>query len=131
MKKKLLGTTLLSVSLLSINLFAGTQTKCTGGFCMVDLSTISPKSKEQKPKINKISKEGYKTVMVDNIATIVFSHEKYVMTADELGEHDLEQMKMLNNLNMPALNEESSVIGCEDNLKAVKVAGVENTYECA
>ena len=129
MKKKLLGTTLLSVSLLSINLFAGTQTKCTGGFCMVDLSTISPKSKEQKPKINKISKEGYKTVMVDNIATIVFSNEKYVMTQGEVAEYDLEKMQEKNSLS-PTVDSSIPDYACEDNLKLVKVVGIDNTYEC-
>jgi len=127
MKRKFLTTTLVSMSLLSLNLFAGTE-KCTGNFCMVDLSKNAPSAKRQEVKKDIYE---YETVMLNNIETIVFSPEKYIMTGNELGEYDLEQMKMLNNLSIPVLTDESLVIGCEDNLKAVKVAGVANTYECA
>ena len=123
MKRKLLTTTLLS-----LNLSAAAQMKCTGDYCLVDLSSnASPKVKEQE-----IKKEDYKTVMIDNIETIVFSTEKYVMNENEIFEYDLEQMKKIN-LTAPSLNSnglEESEAFCEDNFKPIKVAGIANTYEC-
>jgi hypothetical protein len=131
MKRKFLTTTLLSMSLLSLNVFAGTKTKCTGGFCMVDLSSVSPKIEKQQSNKNTINKDGYKIVMLDNIETIVFSKEKYIMTDHELGEYELENI--LHELVTPSLNKDhlpGSEYYCEDNLKAVKVLGIANTYEC-
>jgi hypothetical protein len=128
MKRNFLTTTLLSISLLSLNLATAGNMKCTGGVCMVDLSKnfSSIKKKEIKKDIYE-----YKTVLVDNMETIIFPHSKYVMTEDELAEYDLEQMQK--SLLAPALGVEtlpSSEYFCEDNLKAVEVVGEEDTYEC-
>lgn len=127
MKRKFL-IILLSVSSLSFNLFATGQMKCTGKYCIVDISKISP---DQNKKNLKKDSQGYTTVIIDNMQTIVFSDEKYVMTQIEIAEYDLEHMQK--NLLLPSLNSEdlpNSDYLCEDNLKPVPVAGVENTYEC-
>ena len=133
MNRKLLTTTLLSISLLSLNLAASGTMNCTGGVCMVDLSTITPKAKKIVVKQKVTSINEYETLMIDNIETIVFSHSKYVMTEDEVGEYDLNQMKILGTLTTSSLTSEGLTISdefCEDELKAVAVVGVANTYEC-
>ena len=137
MKRKLLTTTVVSMSLLSLNLFAAGQMKCTGGVCIVDLSKNSPsvkkteiKTQETKKQEIKKDTDAYKTVLVDNIETITLPHSKYIMTQDEVAEYDLGQMQK--NLLTPALNPDLPLSEhlCADNAKPVKVAGVENTYEC-
>ena len=131
MNRKLLTTTLLSISILSLNLSAGTQMKCSNGVCMVDLSTITPKAKITVVEKKTVSINDYRTVIIDNIETIVLSPLKYVMSQDEIAEYDLEQMQK--NLLIPSLSSEGLALSndfCEDNLKAVAVVGVENTYEC-
>jgi hypothetical protein len=142
MAKRLLTTTLLSMTLLSLNLSAGSKMKCNGSYCVVDLSNISVKNqavKTQKvdPKklvVNEVPmlNESYNILLIDNIETIVFAHEKYIMTEDERGEYELK--KDLERLMIPVLSEEglpSSEHFCEENLKPVKVAGLPNTFECA
>jgi hypothetical protein len=132
MKRKLLTTTLLSMSLLSLNLFATGQMKCTGGYCIVDLSKNSPSVKKQKVKKVFMLNESYTTVLIDNIQTIVFSKEKYIMTDYEIGEYELENV--LGELIIPSLDKNhlpDSDYYCEDNLKPIQVVGIENTYECA
>ena len=125
MKRNFLTTTLVSMSLLSLNLSAAGGMECKNGFCMVKIQKPSSIKKQE------IKKEtaGYKTVVVDKIETIIFDHSKYIMTEVEVAEYDLEKMQQLNNLSIPVL-EENVVIGCEDNLKPVKVAGIANTYKC-
>lgn len=128
MNRKLLTTTLLSMSLLSLNLAAAGKMNCTGGVCMVDLSNIFPTVKKQE-----IIEEEYKIVLVDNIETIILAPSKYIMTEDEIGEYDLSQMKILGELTASSLDSEGLAISdafCEDDLKAVAVVGVSNTYEC-
>ncbi|CAA6813003.1 MAG: Unknown protein [uncultured Sulfurovum sp.] len=130
MKRKLLTTTLLAMSLLSLNLSAGNKMKCTGTHCIVDVSDLSPKStKVESQKISN-KKESYSTVILDNIETIVFA--QYVMTNDEIAEYDLKEMQK--NLLIPTVNSEglpSSDYLCEDNLKPVFVKEMKNTYKCA
>ena len=131
MKRKLLTTTLLSMTLLSLNLSAAGKMKCTGNYCMVDISKTSPKVKTETLKKDIKKLEGYETLLIDNIQTIVFAEEKYIMTENEIAEYDLIQMQK--NLLLPSLNSEnlpSSDFLCENNLKPVQVLGVENTYEC-
>ena len=128
MKRKLLTTTLLSMSLLSLNLAAAGKMNCTGSYCVVDLSKKSSKKIEIKKDV---IEEGYKTVLIDNVETIILPHSKYVMTQDEVAEYDLEEMQKY--LLLPSLNSENMPTSdylCEDNFKPVLVAGVENTYEC-
>jgi len=129
MKRKLLTTTLLSMGLLSFNLSAGNQMKCNGKFCMIDLS----ENNDLDAKVRKIvEEEPYVTLILDNIETIVFVDEKYIMTEDEIGEYELE--KGLKDLVNPVLTEDGLPIPkffCEDNLKPVQVEGKENTFECA
>ena len=139
MKRKFLITTLVSMSLLSLNLFAGSH-NCSGGFCMVDLSKNSPSTKKQELKIeNNTIKEDivkkdsneYKTILVDNIETIVLPHSKYIITDLEVTEYDLLQMQDI--LVAPALDSDNlptSDYFCDDNLKVVEVLGMEDTYEC-
>ena len=126
MQKKLLTTTLLSISLLSLNLSAGTGTdkssSCAGGFCMAKLPPIVKKEKKSSfPKV----------IMVDNIETIILPPSAYISSEDEIAEYEFEEMQK--NLLIPSLNSEdmpSSDYFCEDDLKPVIIAGVENTYEC-
>jgi len=127
MNIKLLTTTFVSVSLLSLNLFASGQMKCNGDFCMVEIQKPSPKIEKIEVK-NDI--HAYETILVNNIETIVFPHSKFVMTEDEVAEYDLDQMQK--SLTIPVLNLDLPLSDflCEDNLKPIQVAGVENTYEC-
>ncbi len=134
MNKKFLTTTLLSISLLSLNLSAGSAMKCGNGFCIVDISDLGPNKKETKVKEEIVVKkpivtESYKTVLLDNIETIVFT--KYVMSENEVAEYDFEEMQK--NLLVPVLNSEdlpTSNYLCEDDLKPIKVAGIDNAYQC-
>ena len=128
MQKKLLTTTLLSMSLLSLNLAVAGN--CTGSYCVVDLSKPSSKKVEIKKDI---IEEESKTVLIDNIETIILAPSKYVMTEDEVGEYELNQMKILGALTTSSLTSEGLTISdefCEDNLTPVLVVGTENTYEC-
>ena len=126
MQKKLLTTTLLSMSLLSLNLSAGTgidkSSRCAGGVCMAKLP----------PMVKKEKKSSYpKVVIVDNIETIILPPSAYISSEDEIAEYEFEEMQK--NLLIPSLNSEdmpSSDYFCEDDLKPVIIAGVENTYEC-
>jgi hypothetical protein len=132
MKRKLLTTTLLSMSLLSLNLSAAGQMKCTGGFCIVDLSKNSPSVKKQAVKKEATLSQGYTTVVIDNIETIVFSKERYIMTDNEIGEYELENI--LHEVAKPSLDRNTlpdSDYYCEVDLKPIQVVGIENTYECA
>lgn len=128
MKSKLLTSTLLSMVVLSLNLSAQNKMKCTGKYCIVDISDV--KKKPESSKV--IEKEPYTTVIIDNIETIVFADEKYKMTDDELAEYELQNS--LYELTNPVLTEDGLPIPeqfCEDNLTPVKVVGVANTFECA
>jgi len=138
MNVKFLTTTLVSMSLLSLNLFASGQMSCTGGFCMVKIQKPSPKIHKIAITEVKDNIGAYETiavvdkeVIIDNIDTIVPSHSKFVMTENEVAEYELDQMQ--ENLTNPVLNSDlpSSDFLCEDNLKPIKVAGAENTYECS
>jgi len=125
MQKKLL-TTLLSMSLLSLNLSAGTgidkSSSCAGGVCMVKLPPIVKKEKKSSyPKV----------VILDNIETIILPHSAYISSEDEIAEYEFEEMQK--KLLIPSLNSEnmpSSDYFCEDDLKPVLIAGVENIYVC-
>jgi len=131
MNIKLLTTTFVSVSLLSLNLFASGQMKCNGDFCMVEIQKPSPKVKViEKIEVRNDILE-YETILVNNIETIIFPHSKFVMTEDEVAEYDLDQMQ--ENLTIPSLNSDLPLSDflCEENLKPILVAGIENTYECA
>lgn len=135
MRRKILTTALLSMTLLSLNLSAGSKMKCNGGFCIVDLSANGSKAhkvKSQQPQIKRVAfkkvplvNPAYNTVLIDNIETIVFSEERYIMTEAEIGKYESEK---------PAISDEGLPVSkhfCEDDLKPVKVAGIANTFECA
>ena len=147
MNIKFLTTTLVSMSLLSMNLFASGTMKCNGNFCMVKIEKPSPKvdplEKIEVPEIkynteenrsvifDNIETEGYNIVLIDNIETIIFPHSDYVMTEDEIAEYELNQMqKSLTTLTLNSDLPLSDFL-CEDDLKPIKVAGIENTYECS
>jgi len=131
MNIKFLTTTLVSMSLLSMNLFASGAMKCTGDYCMVKIEKPSFKI----PKIERVEIKGdiveYQTIIVNNIETILLPHSKFVMSEDEIAEYDLKQMQK--SLTTPTLNSDLPLSDflCEDNLKPIKVAGIENTYECS
>jgi len=76
--------------------------------------------------------ERYSTIILDNIETIVFDKEHYIMTDDEVGEYELEY-NGIQDLTKSVLSEDdlpNSEYYCEDDLKPVKVQGLQNTYEC-
>jgi len=127
MNIKLLTTTFVSVSLLSLNLFASGQMKCNGDFCMVKIQKPSPKIEKIDVKNNMLE---YETILVNNIETIIFPHSKFVMTENEVAEYDLNLMQ--ESLTIPVLNADLPLSDflCEDNLEPIQVAGIENTYEC-
>lgn len=142
MRRKILTTTLLSMTLLSLNLSAGSQMKCNGNVCIVNLSDNASVKQNVKGKQFKVKKlvvkkvplidNSYNTIVIDNIETIVFSQERYIMTEDEINEYEL--ANNLDELLKPSLTEDGLPISkhfCEDNLKPVKVAGIANTFECA
>lgn len=132
MKTNFLTTTILAISILSLNSSFAGELKCTGGYCIVDLSKDSPIVKKKEVKKEIIVNEGYSTILIDNIETIVFTKEKYVMTNDEIDEYALDSI--LHDLVVSSLDRThlpDSDYYCEDNLKPVEVVGVENTYECA
>jgi len=131
MNQKLLLAGLLSISLLPLNLTAQTQVKCTGTNCFVDISGLSAKKTEVKSEVQMIE-DRYSTIVLDDIETIVFQKEHYIMTDDEVGEYELE-FNGIENLTNSVLSEEdlpNSEYYCEDDLKPVKVQGLQNTYEC-
>lgn len=127
MKRKLLTTTLVSMSLLTFNLSAGT--KCTGKYCIVDLHDLAPSHKKVvTPKRSK-SKENYHTVILDNIETIIFT--EYKMSKDEVAEYDLEHMSDdISTSDLKKENLPTSEYFCEDNLKPILLKNLPNTYAC-
>jgi len=142
MNAKLFTATFVSMSLLSLNLFASGQMECTGGFCMVKIQKpLHKMHKIKKVEVKSDTKvyetivvdnsEAYEEIIVDNIDTIVPSHSKFVMSENEVAEYELNQMQ--ENLTAPVLNADlpNSDFLCEDHLKPIRVAGVENTYECS
>jgi hypothetical protein len=133
MNQKLLYTALLSISLLPLNLTAQNQMKCTGSNCFVDISGLSKKQDLRVKSEAEMIEDRYSTIILDNIETIVFAKEHYIMTDDEVGEYQLAHQG-LEDLTMPVLSAEglpNSEYYCEDNLKPIKVEGLKNTYECA
>ncbi len=127
-KRKFLISTILVTTLLSLNLSAAGKIKCTDTYCIVNLSKNAKKDtqKEIQEEI-----EGYKTIIIDNIETIVFDASKYKITQEELVENELEEMQK--NLLLPSLDSSDLPLSdflCEDDLEPVLVAGVDNTYEC-
>jgi len=131
MSQKLFYTALLSISLLPLNLTAQDQVKCIGNKCFVDISGFSAKKAEVKPK-KQVLEDRYSTIILDDIETIVFAKEHYVMTDAEAGEYQLESYG-IEDLTTPALSGEglpNSEYYCEDDLKPVKVKGLPNTYKC-
>ena len=93
MKIKTLTTTILSLSLLTSTILAGTVDCPT---CVVDFSTLSKKEVKTEP-IRMFSEktlvEATKVVMMDGIETISLPHEKFVMTQNEIAEYDLQHMQ--------------------------------------
>lgn len=132
MHQKLLYTALLSISLLPLNLTAQNQVKCTGDNCFVDISGLSKAKETQAQSKTQIPEDRYSTIILDEIETIVFNREHYVMTDDEVGEYQLKH-KGIEDLTNPVLSGDglpNSEYYCEDDLKPIKVEGLFNTYEC-
>lgn len=123
------------MSLLSLNLSAAGKMKCTGTHCFVDISGLSKKKTVKKPEIKSkkpVIEERYSTIILDDIETIVFEKEYYIMTDDEVGEYELEHHG-IQELTTPVLSVDelpNSDYYCEDDLKPVKVEGLNNTYKC-
>lgn len=132
MNQKLLCTALLSISLLPLNLTAQSQVKCTGANCFVDISGLSKKQDVRVKSEAEMIEDKYSTIILDDIETIVFAKEYYIMTDDEAGEYQLAHQG-IEDLTTPVLSDENlpnSEYYCEDDLKPVKVEGLFNTYEC-
>jgi len=131
MKKRVITTTVIAMSLLSLNLSAAGKMKCTGKYCVVDLSELASPKKNKEIKKSDAPEERYSTQIIDNVETIVFNDAAYIMTEDEKIEYKLKTS--LEELTTPSLNKgdlPDSEFFCEENQKPVKVAGLENTYRC-
>ena len=130
MKKRVITTTVIAMSLLSLNLSAAGKMKCTGKYCVVDLSELASPKKNKEIKKSDAPEERYSTQIIDNVETIVFNDAAYIMTEDEKIEYKLKTS--LEELTTPSLNSNlhDSEFFCEEHQKPVKVAGLENTYRC-
>jgi len=131
MKKKIITTTIVAMSLLSLNLSAAGKMKCTDKYCIIDLSKLASPKKNKEMKKSNAPEEKYTTQLIDNVETIVFTEETYIMTEDEKIEYKLKTS--LEELTTPSLNNDDlpdSQFFCEEHQKPVKVTGLENTYRC-
>jgi hypothetical protein len=130
MKKKIITTTIVAMSLLSLNLSAAGKMKCTDKYCIIDLSKLASPKKNKEMKKSNAPEEKYTTQLIDNVETIVFTDETYIMTEDEKIEYKLKTS--LEELTTPSLNSNlpDSQFFCEEHQKPVKVAGLDNTYRC-
>ena len=136
MKNNFLLTTLLSMSILSLNLLSAS---CNGKSCMVDLSTLKVHKVQEKKNLpvkhfhtEKYAEDKYDIVMIDNIETIVFPKEVPLISEGEQIEYELSQIAntaellVENDNNLP-----NSDYYCEENLKVVILENSEHTYICA
>jgi hypothetical protein len=158
MKTKILTKTILSLSLLMGTLSA--DTICTGKHCLIDLSKLSPKKTKE---VNNMDYQGYSfksknlksveenvideeyvleegvsfTMNANEIETIVFPHEKYVMTKAEIETYESEYIELI----VPNEKLENKIIKqltplpeseyfCENHTKPV-YNNLSDTYECA
>jgi len=153
MKANLLTTTLLSLSLFTVSISAETHITCKDGKCFIDVSKLSSTKNTTKFKNNSLNKdaevkkdvisstdnvEPYLSYQDENgIETIEFLHEKYVMTALEIEEYELEGIELI----MPNESIENRIINktevlpqsdhyCEDNSKPVYQTETDS-FECA
>jgi hypothetical protein len=122
MKTAILTSTLLSLSLLTVNLSAGKNMVCKDGKCFIDLSHLDDKVKKSKVKKNlfnykdirkkrtlderiekivldkskyiKQANEILKPLSKSEIATVILAPEKYIMTALELEKYEVEHIEL-------------------------------------
>jgi hypothetical protein len=143
MKTAILTSTILSISLLTMSLSAGTNMICKDGVCILDLSTLSSDNEVKEVKrdenLFKVIKE-IKTV--DNhtdtevIETIILAPEKYIMTVAEIEEYEASQIQLsipsenINNKIIEKTTLPTSEYFCEKNKKAVYHQETDS-YECA
>lgn len=142
MKTKILTT------ILSLSLFMGTvsaDSMCTGDHCMIHLPKLSPKTKE----VNNVEYKGHSfksknlenieenaiddayvleegtsfTMNENGVETIIFPHEKYVMTEVEIATYESEYIEQLNPL-------PKSEYFCGNDTKPV-YNNSSDAYECA
>jgi len=109
MNKNFLKTTLLSMTLLSLSLSAS---NCSGGVCMIDLSSLSSKK-------------------IENLAKKQTKEDTPSMIEDESFEYELSQLAqsvedIIIDSSLP-----NSEYYCEDNLKVVILEESEHLYTCA
>jgi len=152
MKANLLTTTLLSLSLFTVSISAETHITCKDGKCFIDVSKLSSNKNTTKFKNNAFkgseskkdlissteNAEPYQSYQDENgIEIIEFSHEKYVMTALEIEEYELEGIELI----MPNESIDNKIINktevlpksdhyCEDNSKPVYQTETDS-FECA
>jgi len=133
---------LVSISLLTISLSAGTNMICKDGVCIIDVSNLSSTKeiKKEKKKINLFHKKNISKKILpldtNEIETIVLPHEKYVMTEAELENYELNEIQ----LSLPNEDTENKILEktmlptseyfCEKNKKAVYHKDT-NSFECA
>ena len=160
MNTKLLTSTILSLSLLTGTLYA--DKNCVGNHCILDLSKLSH---SKKSEANNVAYEGHSFNLKDieevkssveenyiatqekklhkrnelltepEIETIVFSHEKYVMTVEEIANYQAENLLMLplNEIENTIINKTKLPVSeyfCENDMKPI-YNNLSNTYECA
>ena len=160
MKTIILTSTLLSISLLTVSLSAGTHMVCKGGVCIIDVSNLSSDNKIEKvqtkknlfkkkdinqkiemialdkSKYSKQSHEKLNPIKNSELETIILPPEKYVMTVAEIEEYELNQIQLiLPNKNIGNKIIEKSTLPtseyfCEKHKKAVYHKET-NSFECA
>jgi len=104
---------IVSISLLTLSLSAGTHMVCKDGVCIIDISNLSPskKVKKEKAEITLFNKKSIskKVVSLDSnekIETIILPHEKYVMTKEEIENYELKQIQLA----LPNQNTENKIL---------------------
>ena len=130
---------IVSISLLTLSLSAGTHMVCKDGVCIIDISNLSPskKVKKEKAKITLFNKKSISKKIVSNeIETIVLPHEKYVMTKEEIENYELKQIQLA----LPNQDTENKILEktmlptseyfCEKNKKPIYHKET-NSFECA
>ena len=163
MNTNFLTTTILSLSLLTGTLSA--DKICTGDHCILDLSKLSHSKKLEVNNSSykgrsfklkgierdRLTQSGMKKSYITTqkielhkrnellneaeLETIAFSHEKYIMTPEEIENYQVENFLMLplNEIENRIINKTKLPVSeyfCENDMKPI-YNNLSNTYECA
>ena len=124
MQNNVIMTTILSLSLFSMNVTAGSNMACTDGVCYIQLGQVN-KAIHVDTNFMQIS-ERLRAIADEN--TIILAPEKYRMTQAEADENALTELQ--DQLNIDLFNDElpQSDAYCEGDTKPLY--HFDETYEC-